>query len=153
MLNVNVSNGTRVKTTMETDSFDNGHRVSTTEPSYSPHDGLDEKLDAELQAIVDERVSVEVANAVWEAVSRFAMETSQHRNPKVTLCAFCFAAGLYVNQGMSITELAESLGVTKQALSKRIVKFTEQLGLPPSRGMKSEKARESYRAAQLNKNT
>lgn len=136
--------------------FENGGRVPTCQ-IITPHEALDDKLDAELQSIVDRKVSQEVASAVWEAVTRFALETAQHRNPQATLAAIAFASGLYVEQGLSLTDLAEKLSgghpaghpqhITKQALSKRIVKFTQQVGLPPSRGMKSEAARESYRKA------
>lgn len=113
--------------------------------AHADSESMDEKLGKELQEIVDRRVSKEVAAAVWEAVTRFAIETSQHKNPQLTLAAFCFAAGLYLNQGISETALAKKLEVSRQAFSKRVVEFTKLIGLPPSRGMKSELARESYK--------
>jgi len=136
---------------MTDNAYENGHRVPTELPEMEHHDPafdeLNDKLDGELRRIVDQRVTDEGAQLVWEAVSRFAVELRQHANPLLTLDAFCFAAGLFILEGKTVTELAAEHGVTKQALSKRIVAITKSLGLPPSRGMKSEKARESYRKA------
>lgn len=129
------------------DFYENGERVGVGDLSQGPDEILADKLSPELQAILDRRLSAEQATITWEAVTRFAIAVMAHKNPKLTVTAFAFAAGLYVLEGKSVTELAKELGVTKQALSKRAVLITQELGLPPSRGMKSEQARESYRKA------
>ena len=129
--------------------YEGGIAVPTVEPETHDNgfDVIDDRLDSELEEIVTRRVNQEVAHAIWEAVSRFAVEIKAHKNPLLTLDAFCFAAGSFILDGTSITELAAKHNVTKQALSKRVVQITEALGLGPSRGMKSKQARESYRKA------
>lgn len=134
---------------MNEPAFDNGERVAKSQTSQGPDEILADKLPAELQEILDRELDERVAVIVWESITRFALAIMQHKNPRLTVTAFAFAAGLYVLEGKSVTELALELGVTKQALSKRIVLITQELGLPPSRGMKSVEARESYRRAQM----
>lgn len=122
--------------------MENGTSVPVVMPA------CDEQLDRAILDIINQRVTDQVAVAVWEAVSCFATEIAAHKHPELTVAAFCFAAGLYVTEGKSETELAEELGVTRAALSKRIVRITTALGLPPSRGMKTIKARKVYSDAQ-----
>lgn len=122
-------------------AVENGEVVPVVDPTY------EEQLPSEVLEIIEERVASQVQEAVWEGVARFATEVLAHENPKLTVTSFCFAAGLFITEGKSQTQLANELGVTRSALSKRIVRITEALGLPPSRGMKSIKARQSYRVA------
>jgi hypothetical protein len=51
-----------------------------------------------------------------------------------------------------MTDIAKRHGITRAAVSKRCVDITERLNLPPSRAMRSEKARRIYRRAQLKRN-
>lgn len=129
-------------------AYEDGEIVPTSEIQH-PDKAIDDGLDAELEEIVNRRVDEEVAGAVWRAITAYTLEILHHKNPKVTVTAFAFAAGLYLNEGKSVTELAGELGITKQALDKRITNICKQLGLPPSRGMKSEKARDTYRKIQI----
>jgi hypothetical protein len=133
--------------TNDQSAFENGERVPMSQMSQAPDEILADALPKELQDILERKLTEQQAVVVWEAITRFALAIMQHKNPQLTVTAFAFAAGLYVLQGKSVTELAKELGVTKQALSKRIVLITQELGLPPSRGMKSVEARESYRKA------
>ena len=55
------------------------------------------------------------------------------------------AAGMELAPGMTVTALAQRYGVSKQAISKRLVNFCETHGLPPSVFMRPEKDREIYR--------
>lgn len=51
-------------------------------------------------------------------------------------------------EGASQTQIATRHNITRAAVSKRCVRMCERLGLPPSRSMKSEGAREIYASAQ-----
>lgn len=70
-------------------------------------------------------------------------------NARLTLDCVSIALGLAAYQGESMTDVANRHGVTRAAVSKRCVDIVEKLGLPPSRAMKSESARRTYRRAQL----
>jgi DNA-binding phage protein len=80
-----------------------------------------------------------------EAIRRFANSIMNHDNPKMLCCAYLWATGSYLDQDKSMTQMAEDFGVTRQALSKMVTQISEQLGVSPSRGMKSEDARKTYR--------
>lgn len=125
-------------------AFDD-HGPVICEPSHEfDHDAIDENMEGEINGIVARKLKAELAQAVYEGVSRFAAEILCRPNPKLTVTSFAFAANMFINEGKSETQLAKELGVTRAAFSARTVAITKALGLPPSRGMKTEKARESY---------
>jgi len=73
-------------------------------------------------------------------------------NTRLTIECLAIALGLRVYAGDSMTEVAKRHGITRAAVSKRCVDITERLGLPPSRAMRSKRARQIYRNAQLKRN-
>ena len=58
-----------------------------------------------------------------------------------------FVSGIAVRMGESGTSLARKHGISRQAFHKRCGELMNQLGLPPSRAMKSKQARKSYKAS------
>jgi hypothetical protein len=54
------------------------------------------------------------------------------------------ALGLPSTKGRSVTEIAEEMGVTKQAISKGSTTFLRMSQLPPAYGLKSVEARLTY---------
>ncbi len=56
-----------------------------------------------------------------------------------------FVSGLAVRMGESGTSLAKRHGISRQAFHKRCNELLREMGLPPSRAMKSARARQSYR--------
>ena len=58
-----------------------------------------------------------------------------------------FVSGLTVRMGESGTSLARKHGISRQAFHKRCSDLMKQLGLPPTRAMKSKMARDSYRVS------
>lgn len=70
-------------------------------------------------------------------------------NMRLTIECLALALGLSAYNGESMTEIAKRHGVTRAAVSKRCVDITERLNLPPSRAMRSELARKTYRRSQL----
>jgi len=61
----------------------------------------------------------------------------------------CFALGLPVCQGQTLTSVAARLGCEKATISKGAVKFCESNGLGTSQYLKPEITRSSYREARL----
>ena len=72
-------------------------------------------------------------------------------NPKLAGAGMSYAAGLDSINGKTMTETARELGVTRAAVSKESNFWSDTLGLPRSRYMKSARARRAYRTAQLNR--
>jgi hypothetical protein len=70
-------------------------------------------------------------------------------NTRLTLECLAVALGLSAYNGETMTDIAKRHGITRAAVSKRCVDITERLNLPPSRAMRSEKARKIYRRSQL----
>ena len=55
-----------------------------------------------------------------------------------------FVSGIAVRMGESGTSLARKHGISRQAFHKRCSELMNQLGLPPSRAMKSLESRQTY---------
>lgn len=130
--------------------FDAGVPVPITQPE--PIDELKfltKPQREEILAIIQDRVETEKHTYARECVARVLIELMNHKRPGLQAAAMAIGAGLYATDGKTLTAIAAAHGVTKQALSDRAVKCCQKLGLKPSRGMKSENARESYKAAQL----
>lgn len=84
-----------------------------------------------------------------DILASFCARIRAHPNPILAFDAACFASGLMGIEGMSESVLAKRHGVTRAAFSKLVVQWSETFGLPPSRGMRSKKARRAYRRARL----
>jgi hypothetical protein len=84
-----------------------------------------------------------------EVLRVFVADLIAAGNTRLTVECLAVALGLSAYNGESMTTIAKRHGVTRAAVSKRCVDITTQLNLPPSRAMRSEKARKTYRNSQL----
>jgi hypothetical protein len=84
-----------------------------------------------------------------EVLRHFVADLIAEGNTRLTVECLAIALGLRVYSGDSMTEVANRHGVTRAAVSKRCVDITNRLKLPPSRAMRSKRARQTYRNAQL----
>jgi hypothetical protein len=80
-----------------------------------------------------------------EVLRHFVADLISEGNTRLTVECLAVALGLSAYNGESMTSIAKRHGVTRAAVSKRCVDITQQLNLPPSRAMRSEKARKTYR--------
>lgn len=87
-----------------------------------------------------------------EVLRVFVADLISTGNTRLTVECLAVALGLSAYNGDSMTAIAKRHGVTRAAVSKRCVDITTQLNLPPSRAMRSEKARKTYRNSQLKRN-
>lgn len=85
-----------------------------------------------------------------DILASFCARIRSHPNPLLAFDAACFASGLMDIEGLSETALAKRHGVTRAAFSRLVVQWSQTFGLPPSRGMRSKRARQSYRQSRLN---
>ncbi len=88
--------------------------------------------------------------AAGDILASFCARIRAHPNPLLAFDAACFASGLMDIEGLSETALAKRHGVTRAAFSRLVVQWSQTFGLPPSRGMRSKRARQSYRQSRLN---
>ena len=86
---------------------------------------------------------------VLDTLRRLIAEVLSQGNARLTLECLALACGLTTLQGESMTDIAKRHGISRAAVSKRCVDITEKLNLPPSRAMRSKKARKTYRKAQI----
>ena len=84
-----------------------------------------------------------------EVLRHFVADLISEGNTRLTVECLAVALGLCAYNGESMTSIAKRHGVTRAAVSKRCVDITRQLSLPPSRAMRTEKARNIYRRSQL----
>ncbi len=69
----------------------------------------------------------------------------ESRNVRFMLDCYLIATGDSEANGVAMTEIARKCGVTKEAVSKRCIRICEFLRLPPSRYMRSEQSRATFR--------
>lgn len=81
------------------------------------------------------------------ALSRVVGRLISTANAQLSIEVLALVSGICY-QGVSQTSIAANHGVTRAAVSKRCVELADDLGLPPSRSMKSENARRAYSKAQ-----
>lgn len=89
------------------------------------------------------------ATLAADVLAAFCARIRAHPNPLLAFDAACYASGLMDIEGLSESDLARRHGVTRAAFSKLAVQWAETFGLPPSRGMRSKRARASYSRARL----
>ena len=87
---------------------------------------------------------VEVASNDGYLLRHFVADLIAEGNTRLTVECLAVALGLSSYNGESMTSIANRHGVSRAAVSKRCVDITTQLNLPPSRAMRSEKARKTY---------
>lgn len=91
-----------------------------------------------------EESPTESARHLWEVVERIAILLIDAENVRLEADTLAFVAGFYARMGKSGTELASKYGLHRATWSKRCKQMQRRLGLPPSRGMKSERACLTY---------
>jgi hypothetical protein len=108
----------------------------------------------DIAALVDHETdeSGTISHDAIEVLRLFVADLIAEGNTRLTVECLAVALSLSAYNGQSMTEIAKRHGVTRAAVSKRCVDITIQLNLPPSRAMRSEKARNIYRQAQLKRN-
>lgn len=101
-----------------------------------------------IQQIDPQGQSRDLDERVMDVLRRLLGEVLTQKNARLTLECLAVACGLTTLQGESMTSIAKRHGVSRAAVSKRCVDITEKLNLPPSRAMRSSKARRVYRNVQ-----
>jgi hypothetical protein len=95
-----------------------------------------------------ESVKTPVQN-VADILRHFVADLIADGNTRLTVECLAVALGLSAYNGESMTDIANRHGITRAAVSKRCVDITQRLNLPPSRAMRSTRARKIYQKAQL----
>ncbi len=97
----------------------------------------------------DEQPETRSMGSATEILRHLVADIIYEDNTRLTIDCLSIALGLRVYDGDSMTKVAKRHGITRAAVSKRCVDITERLKLPPSRAMRSEKARKIYSNSQL----
>ena len=84
-----------------------------------------------------------------EILRHFVADLLSEGNTRLSIECLAIALSLSAYDGETMTDVAKRHGITRAAVSKRCVDITERLNLPPSRAMRSTRARKIYRKAQL----
>ena len=87
-----------------------------------------------------------------EILRHLVADVISEGNARLTVECLAIALGLSAYNGESMTEIAKRHGISRAAVSKRCVDIVERLNLPPSRAMRTEMARNTYRRSQLKRN-
>ena len=106
----------------------------------------------DMAAMVDheeEQPETHSMGSATDILRRLVADIIYEDNTRLTIDCLSIALGLRVYEGDSMTKIAKRHGITRAAVSKRCVDITERLKLPPSRAMRSEKARRIYRRSQI----
>ncbi len=103
-------------------------------------------------AIEPEEVAAMPMHIVADILRHFVADLMADANTRLTVECLAVSLGLSAYNGESMTDIANRHGITRAAVSKRCVDITERLNLPPSRAMRSTRARKIYQKAQLKRN-
>jgi hypothetical protein len=95
-------------------------------------------------------LSEDQTEVFWDSIRLLIANLLHDPNPALGLECLAVVSGIGF-EGESMTEIARRHRVTRAAVSKRCVQWTNQLGLVPSRSMRSLTARSSYQQAQKRK--
>jgi hypothetical protein len=125
-----------------------------------PRDAADEALEAIEESIAEFGIRGTVAaclrssagehfeklgsNATLRIAQAIIREIVFAKDPRLEAEVMALGAGVILADGDNMTRLAAKHGMTKQALSKRVVRYVEENKLPPSLYMRSEKDRRTY---------
>ena len=96
----------------------------------------------------DAATSADIDERVLDVLRRLLGEVLTQKNARLTLECLALACGLRTLQGESMTSIAKRHGLSRAAVSKRCVDITDKLNLPPSRSMRSRKARKACKTVQ-----
>lgn len=90
-------------------------------------------------------VDAQIADRIVAAFMRVLADLATDDKPALGIQCCLYA----INRNpLSETQIARRFGVTRAAVSKRVICFCERLRLPEARGMKKAEARETYRQRQ-----
>ncbi len=128
--------------------------ASQTHPSESPATDALQEIISEfgIKAVVIACLSGEVAGHLEKhggqaslAIAQFILRQIAHsEDPLLETEVMALGAGIILADDQGVRRIASKHGLTPAAISKRVIKFTESSGLPPSPFMKSLSARASY---------
>ena len=119
-------------------------------PSVSASDSLEAILAdyPHLEAAIEERArQMSGGNNGSEMLRKLSLLFIDQGRRALNADCLAFVSGLAIRMGESGTSLARKHGISRQAFHKRCGELMNQLGLPPSRAMKSKQARKSYKAS------
>jgi hypothetical protein len=91
------------------------------------------------------QVRCQVADKIASAIGHVLALLDMDQKPDLALQCCLYAINRHP---LTETQIAVRFGVTRAAVSKRIIRYCEFLGLPEARGMKRAKARDSYELRQ-----
>ena len=119
----------------------------TDAPRVSASDSLDAIIAdyPHLEAAIEERARrMNGGSNGGEMLRKLALLFIDQGRRALNADCLAFVSGIAVRMGESGTSLARKHGISRQAFHKRCGELMQQLGLPPSRAMKSKQARKSY---------
>lgn len=82
---------------------------------------------------------------IIRALKSVIMRISGSKTPRLEADSYLISIGM-ISDGDTITRIAYKHGITKQAISKRVIELCDELGLEPSVLMRSEAVRDVYAA-------
>lgn len=131
------------------DSIHASHWPDMADALDGPEDRLAEAIASGDPAAVADHIRAEVRAGVADKIASALMfvlaDLDTDDNPALGIQCCLYA----INRNPdSETRIARRFGVTRAAVSKRIVRFCERLALPEARGMKKAEARDTYRLRQ-----
>lgn len=98
-----------------------------------------------LKSSAGEEVGRHGGNSTLRVAQVILREIAFSKDPRLEAEIMALGAGVILAENDNITRIAEKHGLTKQAISKRVIKFCDENNLPPSIFMRSKKDRETYR--------
>lgn len=106
--------------------------------------GIKAVVGACLKSTVGDHLSKSGGNTTLHVIQVILREIAFSKDPQLEAEIMALGTGLILGEKDNITRIAAKHGLTKQAVSKRVIKFCDEYGLPPSIYMRTKKDRETY---------
>ena len=107
--------------------------------------GVRAVVSAFLRSEAGEEVQKLGGNQTLRVIQVLIREIARSADPQLEAEIMALGTGVLLENHATITRLAKKHGLTKQAVSKRVVRFCIENDIPPSSFMRPERDRETYR--------
>ena len=106
--------------------------------------GIRAVLAASLKTEIGERLATSNSQGMLRVIQFIIREIAFAKNARLQAEVIALGYGIVLSDDDTMTRLAAKHGLTRAAVSARVIKFCDAHALPPSIHMKSKRARKTY---------
>lgn len=106
--------------------------------------GLLAVVSAVLKSSIGDHLGQVGGNATLRIAQVILRRIAFSKNPQLEAEIMALGSGIILAEGENMTKVAKKWGITRAAVSKRVLQFADEYGLPPSQYMRKTADRKTY---------